>query len=146
MSITVIITQVFSRHNGLKRKFFGENQARFLARYSILWQKFFYPQGTEERSPLHSRWKTDCRAGVYSRRLCAIHSCLRRVSFLFRQERHERTGAGEALTVKSIDSAVIVAPCCPDFKPPSPANPFRPLRVSYTLRDRAENGRGFRFF
>ena len=65
---------------------------------------------------------------------------------MFRQERHERTGAGEALTVKSIESAVIVAPCCPDFKPPSPAYPFRPLRVSYTLRDRAEDGRVFVFF
>ena len=42
---------------------------------------------------------------------------LRRVSFLFRQERHERTDIGEALCV-----------LLPQSKPPSPMYPTRPHR------------------
>jgi len=42
----------------------------------------------------------------------------------------KEVGSGEALTVKSIGTAEHVVPHYPDFKPPSPENPFRPLRVS----------------
>lgn len=40
------------------------------------------------------------------------------------------------LTVKSIGTSLVAVPLCPDFKPPSPENPSRPLRVIQTLRDR----------
>ena len=36
--------------------------------------------------------------------------------------------------MKSIDTADCVFPLYPDFKPPSPENPSRPLRVSQVLR------------
>ena len=42
----------------------------------------------------------------------------------------KEAGSGEALTVKSIGTADCVFPLYPDFKPPSPENPSRPLRVS----------------
>ena len=48
---------------------------------------------------------------------------LRRVSFLFRQERHERTDIGEALCV-----------LLPQSKPPSPMNPTRPHRKEMLIR------------
>ena len=42
----------------------------------------------------------------------------------------KEVGSEEALTVKSIGTAEHVVPRYPDFKPPSPENPFRPLCVS----------------
>ena len=48
---------------------------------------------------------------------------LRRVSFLFRQERHERTDIGEALCV-----------LLPQSKPPSPMYPTRPHRKGMLIR------------
>ena len=41
--------------------------------------------------------------------------------------------------MKSIDTAVICVPLYPDFKPPSPKNLSRPLRVSLELRNRFFN-------
>ena len=38
--------------------------------------------------------------------------------------------------MKSIDAAIFIFPFYPDFKPPSPENPSRPLRVSQVLRSR----------
>ena len=38
--------------------------------------------------------------------------------------------------MKSIDAAFFIFPFYPDFKPPSPENPSRPLRVSQVLRSR----------
>ena len=42
------------------------------------------------------------------------------------------------LTAQSFGFASEIVPFYPDFEPPSPKYPTRPLRVSYTLRDRAE--------
>ena len=39
--------------------------------------------------------------------------------------------------MKSIDAAIFIFPFYPDFKPPSPENPSRPLRVSQVLKSRA---------
>ena len=50
--------------------------------------------------------------------------------------RHLRIGSGEALTGKSIVTADRIVPSYPDFQPPSPKYPSRPLRVSFTLRNR----------
>ena len=47
-----------------------------------------------------------------------------------RQERGERIGLGEALTVKSIGTTHIPQYFYPDFKPPSPKTPFRPPSVA----------------
>ena len=62
--------------------------------------------------------------------------CLRRVSFLRRQERYERTGSGGGAGREIYPTAWVVAPLYPDFEPPSPEIPSRPLRGSLELRDR----------
>ena len=40
------------------------------------------------------------------------------------------------LTANSFESAEQVDPCYPDFEPPSPENPSRPLRVNEKLNSR----------
>ena len=51
-------------------------------------------------------------------------------TFLFRQESRQRGDLGEALTVKSIVTAHIPQHFFPDFKPPSPKTPSRPLSAA----------------
>ena len=59
------------------------------------------------------------------------------VLFLFRQEKYPKEAdSGEALEREIYLTAYRVFPCYPDFKPPSPENPTRPLRVSEELRNR----------
>ena len=48
-----------------------------------------------------------------------------------RQEKYPKEAdSGEALEREIYLTAYHVIPCYPDFKPPSPENPSRPLRVS----------------